>query len=74
MMKNYDYTATAVINLREFKEFVRNRYSHDSPFYQVIVAERDEIPYEEYAAKFLTWLKLIRISVTTAAAMPHHQE
>lgn len=52
------------INLREFKEFVRNRYGHDSPFYQLIAAEKDEIPCEEYAAKFLTWLKLIRMSST----------
>lgn len=57
---------TTVIDLREFKEFVRNKYGHDSPFYQVIVAERDEIPCEEYAAKFLTWLKLIRMSSTAA--------
>ena len=52
------------INLRDFKEFVRNRYNPDSPFYQVIVAEKDEVPCEEYAAKFLTWLKLIRMSST----------
>lgn len=56
---------TTTISLREFKEFVRNRYGHDSPFYQVIAAERDEIPCEEYAAKFLTWLKLIRMSSAT---------
>jgi hypothetical protein len=55
---------TTTINLRGFKEFVRNSYDHDSPFYQVIAAERDEIPCEEYAAKFLTWLKLIRMSST----------
>lgn len=55
---------TTTINLREFKEFVRNRFGHDSPFYQVIAAERDEMPCEEYAAKFLTWLKLIRMSST----------
>lgn len=57
---------TTVIDLREFKEFVRSKYGYDSPFYQVISAERDEIPCEEYAAKFLTWLKLIRMSATTA--------
>lgn len=56
----------ATINLREFKEFVRDRYGHDSPLYQVIVLEMDEMPCEEYAAKFLTWLKLVRMSATTA--------
>jgi hypothetical protein len=55
-----------IIDLREFKEFVRNKYGHDSPFYQVIVAEKDEIPCEEYATKFFTWLKLIQISVATS--------
>lgn len=54
---------TATIKLRGFKEFVMNRYSPDSAFYQVIAAERDEMPCEEYATKFLTWLKLIRLSV-----------
>lgn len=66
-MKSDKYSSTAMINLREFKEFVRNRYGSDSPLYQVIVAEKDEVSCEEYAAKFLTWLKLIRISSTTAS-------
>jgi hypothetical protein len=56
---------TTTISLREFKEFVRDRYSHDSSFYQVMAVEKDEMPCEEYAAKFLTWLKLIQISVPT---------
>ncbi|WP_337863331.1 hypothetical protein [Nitrososphaera sp.] len=59
------------INLREFKEFVLSRYSSDSPFYRVMVAEKDEMPCEEYATKFLTWLRLIQMSV--AATTPHHQ-
>jgi hypothetical protein len=62
-----------IIDLREFKEFVRNKYGHDSPFYQVIVAEKDEIPCEEYATKFLTWLKLIRMSVVTAPPENGHR-
>lgn len=58
------------MNLREFKEFVMSRYSPNSPFYQVIAAERDEMPCEEYTAKFLTWLKLIQLSVA-ATDTPH---
>ncbi len=56
-----DHTA-AIIDLRAFKEFIRTKYSHKTPLYQVIVAEKDEMPCEEYATKFLTWLKLIQIS------------
>lgn len=65
---NNRYITTSIINLREFKEFVRNRYVHDSPFYQVIAAERDEMPSEEYGAKFFTWLKLIQMSSAAASS------
>lgn len=71
VMNIRDNTVNTVA-LREFKEFVRNKYGHDSPFYQVIMAERDEMSCEEYASKFLTWLKLIGLSSSARPEGDHH--
>ena len=52
--------AKAVVDLRGLKAHVAKYFPMNSVSYQVIMAEPDEIPTEEYVAKVIVWDRMIR--------------
>jgi hypothetical protein len=51
------------VSLRSFKEFVAKNFDETTPFYKVLMREKDEVSREEFAAKFDVWLGLVNLSV-----------
>ena len=52
-------TQHTLANLKGLKELVAKYFPRSSVSYQVIMAEPDEIPMEEYVTKAGTWYRMI---------------
>ncbi len=55
------------VSLRSFKEFVAKAFDETTPFYKVLMREKDEVSREEFAAKFDIWLRLVNLSMPSEA-------
>jgi len=53
-------TAKARINISKLKQFALNEISKDSPLYNVILCEPDEVDTVEFVSKLKIWLTLVR--------------
>lgn len=51
------------VDIRKFKQFVTKNFAAETPLYNVLVSERDEITRADFAAKFEVWLKLVGLSL-----------
>lgn len=49
------------VSIKILKEFARDRLPRDAPLKEVLLAEDDEIPANEFVGKTKTWLALLRI-------------
>ncbi len=53
------------VNTRKFKSFVEERFPSTSPAYRVIMPEKDEMTKIEYMSKLETWIRIIKISLSS---------
>lgn len=65
-------TATKIISIRKFKEWVAANLSPESPLYQVVQREKDELPLDEAVAKTDMICALIDTSVTSKTLVRKH--
>ncbi len=54
------YLARKPVNLRPLKSFAAERRKTLPIFYQVIMEEHDIISAQEFLAKMLVWLRIVR--------------
>ena len=59
------------INIRKFKAWVAANLSPESPLYQVVQREKDELPLDEAVAKTDMICALIDTSVTSKTLRKH---
>ncbi|MDG6995703.1 MAG: hypothetical protein JRN52_07255 [Nitrososphaerota archaeon] len=59
------HAKTRIVNIKKFKEWVSSNLHRDSPLYQVVQREHDELPLEEAVAQTEMICALIDASVSS---------